>query len=352
MTQHELNQKEWNRTGIIQVIVNVLLIILAILLFGWTFLGCTPWASAAWFWEKKPQRTYKSAEEMLQKASTLETRKQQLNAKEQRLNAEQQAARQAMQQQDAQYSQAIQQSQQVQDAAKQQALRAVAEKNAMMADNSKYRAQLGSVQLAQQEQQKQARRFGTDGEQQPTYGYAGEDGTMYLAKNEPVNVITKPDGNLGVNKPGMHVTVIQPPAVVTVLPADTRVQTTVDGIDHIEFKAILPESLSQEQLDAVNKIALNGKVIAEQRLGLEQHKINTEAAVEQYAINTESELEYLRIVKGFTLWGFLMSIPFIFTVYYISKQLLIGWSQLVETRLKYKLREIEGVDRVLGEKAP
>lgn len=42
MNKREL-QKEWERTGKIQRIVNVLIIVLALLFIGWVLFGCTPY---------------------------------------------------------------------------------------------------------------------------------------------------------------------------------------------------------------------------------------------------------------------------------------------------------------------
>ncbi len=81
----------------------------------------------------------------------------------------------------------------------------------------------------------------------------------------------------GLSKSQTMITVIQQP---TPLPTVARlcrripaIQTIVNGIDHIETKAILPEHLVVDQLDAIKEIADNGTLIAQQRFAVRQYKI-------------------------------------------------------------------------------
>ncbi|PIE33025.1 hypothetical protein CSA56_13300 [candidate division KSB3 bacterium] len=160
----------------------------------------------------------------------------------------------------------------------------------------------------------QSWRQGTEGEIQPVTKTVGTDGTIVLAQNTPRELEIKPNGELGITDRHTTITVIHPPSPPPVkAPQDTRIQTVVNGVDQIETRAILPEHLVVDQLDAVKKIADNGTRIAQQRFGLEQYKIQEEL-----------KLEYLNIVKSFVLWGFLMSIPFLLTGYWILQRILIS----------------------------
>ena len=120
-------------------------------------------------------------------------------------------------------------------------------------------------------------------------------------------------------------------------PQDTRIQTTVEGIDHIQTKAILSGNLAAEQLETVKKIVTNGTSIAEKRLELERIKINS-----------EKNLELLRIAQSFILWGFVASIPFIVTLYWILKNILRAYHMLQKEELEYKLKELESAERQIA----
>ncbi|MCP4459567.1 MAG: hypothetical protein GY816_16320 [Cytophagales bacterium] len=93
---------------------------------------------------------------------------------------------------------------------------------------------------------------------------------------------------------------------------------------------------------------MNGKVIAEQRLGLEQHRINTDAANTQYAINTEAQLEHFRIVQSFTLWGFLLSIPLVIILLKAIKWGFGEWKALSKMKIEYKLKEIAAAEKLVA----
>lgn len=143
----------------------------------------------------------------------------------------------------------------------------------------------------------------------------------------------------GVYRPSETTNIMVIPAPVVQAPSEPQqsgIATTINGIDQIETKAILPESLVVDQLDAVKKIVDNGTLIAQQRF-----------AVEQYKINSEAGLEYLRIVKSFILWGFILSIPFVWTVYWIGRQALQGWHILHQERLAYKIEELKSSERIV-----
>jgi hypothetical protein len=197
---------------------------------------------------------------------------------------------------------------------------------------------LQSTQQQADESMRNAWQHGIEGEEQPVNTVVGSDGTIALAQNAPKRIITRPDGSLDISDSHTTITILQQPTPLPpVVPQDTRIQTTVDGIDHIETKAILPETLVVDQLEAVKKIADNGTLIAQQRF-----------AVEQYKITSDAGLEYLRIVKSFILWGFLMSIPFIITAYWVFKNLLSGYHTLQKERLEHKLKELESAERQIA----
>ena len=195
---------------------------------------------------------------------------------------------------------------------------------------------------AAQEQAKDSLRAawqnGTENKPQPVNVLAAPDGSVAFAQNLPRKIITLPNGSLGLSG-GTQITIVQaapqPTQLPTAAPQDSRIQTIVNGIDHIETTAILPEHLVVDQLDAIKKIADNGTLIAQQRF-----------AVEQYKINSEAQLEWFRITKGFTLWGFLFSVPFLMTVYYIIANFLRGWREWQKDKLEYRQKEIEAAERI------
>ena len=197
------------------------------------------------------------------------------------------------------------------------------------------------IQAAQEQAQnsmREAWQNGKENKQQPVSIITAPDGSLAVAQNLPREIVMLPDRTLGLSG-GTQITILQaapqPTPLPTVAPQDSRIQTTVDGIDHIETKAILPEHLVVDQLDAIKKIADNGTLIAQQRF-----------AVEQYKINSEAELEWLRIAKSFTLWGFLFSVPFLLTFYYIFANLAKGWREWQKDKLEYRQKEIEAAERI------
>ena len=197
------------------------------------------------------------------------------------------------------------------------------------------------IQAAQEQARnsmREAWRNGSETKEQPVNMITGADGSMAFAQNVPRQIIMLPNRELGLSG-GTQITVIQavqPTPLPTVAPPqDSRIQTTVDGIDHIETKAILPEHLVVDQLDAIKKIADNGTLIAQQRF-----------AVEQYKINSDAQLEWFRIAKGFTLWGFLFSVPFLMTMYWIVANFFRGWREWQKDKLEYRQKEIEAAERI------
>lgn len=189
---------------------------------------------------------------------------------------------------------------------------------------------------------RQAWQQGAEAKPQPVNTLIGANGEIALTQNAPQQIVRLADGSVGLSKPQTLITIIQPPTplptVAPPAPLDSRIQTIVNGIDHIETKAILPEHLVVDQLDAIKKIADNGTLIAQQRF-----------AVEQYRINSEAQLEWLRIVKSFTLQGFLCSIPFVFAVYWVVSQAVKGWLGWQKEKLAHKQKELEIAERITRE---
>ena len=132
---------------------------------------------------------------------------------------------------------------------------------------------------------------------------------------------------------------VEPLLLPTVQPVEaaTRMNTTVNGIDDIRTRAVLPEHLTIEQLHAVKKIVDNGVLIAQQRFGLEQ-----------YEMETTHQVSRLRETKSFVLWGLLLSIPFLMTSYWGLKRLAIAWRNWRRDFLEHKLRELESVERQIA----
>ena len=197
-------------------------------------------------------------------------------------------------------------------------------------------------QAAQEKAQDTMRRAwqqGTEHKDQPVDTLLGADRSLAIVQNAPRRITTFADGSLGLTPVHTTITVIQQPTPLpTLVPQDSRIQTTVNGVDNIETKAILPERLGVDQLEAIKKIADNGTLIAQQRF-----------AVEQYRINSEAQLEWLRISKSFVLWGFLFSIPFLLTLHWIGRNILAGWRDWQNARMEYKLKEWETSERIVRE---
>lgn len=129
----------------------------------------------------------------------------------------------------------------------------------------------------------------------------------------------------------------QPPVLPPVIPMTTQLKTTINGIDQIETRAILSEDLSVEQLGAIKNIADNGVLIVQQRFGLEQSTIATQTGVTN-----------LSIWKSIVLWGLVLCIPFVLTVYWIGKQIAIGWHVWQHDKLEYKLKELASAERQIA----
>ena len=128
-----------------------------------------------------------------------------------------------------------------------------------------------------------------------------------------------------------------PTPIATIAPLESKIYTTINGIDHIETRAILPENLSVEQLEAVKQITDNGALIAQQRLGLEQ-----------YQIGGNSQVSRLQVLKAFVLWGLLLSIPSLLTLSWIVRKIVLGWRSWQQEKLVYKLKELESVERQIA----
>lgn len=198
------------------------------------------------------------------------------------------------------------------------------------------------IQAAQEQAKdsmRQAWQNGAENQAQPVNTLIGANGEVVLTQNAPQQIVRLADGSIGLSKPQTMITIIQQPTplptVAPPAPLDSRIQTLVNGIDQIETKAILPERLAVDQLDAIKKIADNGTLIAQQRF-----------AVEQYKINSDAQLEWLRIAKSFVLWGFLFSIPFIVTVYWITRNIAVGWRNWQKEVLEFKQKELESAERI------
>lgn len=124
-------------------------------------------------------------------------------------------------------------------------------------------------------------------------------------------------------------------------PLDTRIQTTINGIDQIETTAILPDTLQVPQLEAVKKIADNGVIVAQQRFVVEQQKIGSAA-----------RLSRLRITKSFVLWGLLLFIPLLLTLSWMVRKAVGGWQQWQREKLAYKVKELEAIEGQMAVRKP
>ncbi|MCP4405537.1 MAG: hypothetical protein GY801_50570 [bacterium] len=311
---------------------------------------------------------YRSAEHTLKKASNLETWQQQLRYYEQQLAEREQTVSGKIETSQYQYQQGMQQAaereevllrklQQQQEEARNQAFHTQLEQQQ---EGARQREAVLQRQLeAQQEraayerlqqgmqssklqnllQERQSQVSGQNTQQAQVYGYSNKQSprntqtqqtTSEPQVNLPAPPVTQP-------KPSTHILVFDAPTpVATIATLESKINTTVNGIDRIETRAILPETLSVEQLEAVKKITDNGALIAQQRLGLEQ-----------FQLDTSTQLSRLRVVKGFVLWGLLFSIPTLLTVYWIVRNIALGWRTWQQDTLEYKLKELESVERQL-----
>ncbi len=140
------------------------------------------------------------------------------------------------------------------------------------------------------------------------------------------------------SQPSTTVLLFQQPAPPPpVVPQTTQLKTIVNGIDQIETKVVLPSRLEVDQLEAVKKIADNGVIIAQQRLGLEQGDMTSQTALAQ-----------LSVWKEFVLWGLMLSIPFLLTMFWIAKQAAVGWHAWQQNKLDYKLKELASAERQIA----
>lgn len=155
---------------------------------------------------------------------------------------------------------------------------------------------------------------------------------------EPQRITRLYDGSLGLSNANVHTTLITQvlPTPAPIIPKqDIRTAFEIQGVDDIEIKGILPETLDANGLDAVKNFVQSGTLVAQQRF-----------AVEQYKINSDAQLEWLRITKSFVLWGFLFSIPFIVTVYYVTRNIAAGWRNWQKEVLEFKQKELESAERI------
>ncbi len=194
---------------------------------------------------------------------------------------------------------------------------------------------------------------GTEGEEQPVLKLVGTDGTVVLAQNAPRRLVPLPDGTLGMSAIKTIVTIIPPSASRASLPTDAQepaeFRMGIIGTDQIRTMTILPQQLSTEQADVIRNMTETGVALAQQRF-----------AIEQFRIQADTELAWLRITRNFILWGLLVSIPFILTMYWMAKNMAVGlhgWQkENAEQRLKqqraeyeFKLRELQSAERLIAE---
>ena len=118
---------------------------------------------------------------------------------------------------------------------------------------------------------------------------------------EPQQITRLTDGSVGLSNANVTATLIThilpTPAPIPVK-QDVRTAFTIQGIDDIEIKGILPESLDANNLDAVKSMIKSGELVAGQRLVLEQ-----------YQIGQKIELEKRNQLKSLILWSLVLLIP-------------------------------------------
>jgi len=171
------------------------------------------------------------------------------------------------------------------------------------------------------------------------YGYSDKTVPEQSAPSPEIKPPTEsPYRTIPQAVPPTTIQILQQPApLATVAPLTTRIKTTINGIDQIETQAVLPSELEVKQLDAVKKIADNGVIIAQQRLGLEQRDITARTA-----------LASLSIWKHFVLWGLVLSIPFLMTIFWMIRRMALGWHSWQQDKLDYKLKELASAERQIA----
>ena len=183
---------------------------------------------------------------------------------------------------------------------------------------------------------RQAWENGTTGEEQPIIKLVGQDGTIVLAQNAPRRFIPLPDGTFAMSAANTTITIIPPTASRASAttggardagkPAEFRME--MNGTDQIQTMMALPSQLSPEQADAIRHAAATGAALAQQRF-----------AIEQFRIQADTEQDYLRITRNFTLYGVIVSIPFLLTIYWIAKHAASGMHSWQKEDQEYRLRQ-------------
>jgi len=211
---------------------------------------------------------------------------------------------------------------------------------------------LKQAKIKAEESMRLAWKNGTERDEQPVMKIEGKDGTIVLAQNTPRRFIPLPDGTLGMSDAKTVVTIIPPSAprsaenASAAAPAEFRMG--IIGADQIQTMTILPQTLSSEQAAAIHNMTETGVLLAQQRF-----------AIEQFRIQSDAELAYLRITRNFTLWGVLVSIPFLLTISWIVKNAAISlhsWQrENQELRLRqqqaerdFKLQELQSAERLIA----
>ena len=118
---------------------------------------------------------------------------------------------------------------------------------------------------------------------------------------EPQRIATLPNGDVGLSHATVHTTLITqmlPTPAPIPEKQDVRTLFTVQGVDDIEIKGILPEALDENGLTAVQGMVQAGQFVAGQRLSLEQ-----------YQIQSEAELKKWGQLKSLLLWSLVLLIP-------------------------------------------
>ncbi len=312
-----------------------------------------------------PVIAHSSAENLLKKASDLETWRQQLRYYEQQLAGREETVFGKLEVLQQQYQQGMQQA-----AGRENALRRQLRQQQENAGNRAFQTELQQQQkearqreaaLQRQLEEQRARtayarlqqgmrsstlqnllqdRQSQASGQGPQQEKSSGDADKRIPRESPthaesVSGWTQPALPPAHPQPSTHIVIFEAPIpIATVAALESKIDTTVNGIDNIETKAILPENLSVEQLEAVKKITDNGTLIAQQRLGLEQ-----------FQLDTSTQLSRLRVVKGLVLWGLLFSIPTLLTLYWIVRNIALGWREWQQEKLSYTLKELERVER-------
>ncbi len=173
---------------------------------------------------------------------------------------------------------------------------------------------------------------GTEGEEQPIHKLVGTDGAIVLAQNTPRRLVPLPDGTLGMSEVKTTITIIPPsvsrPSAAADVHEPAEFRMGIVGMDQIQTMTILPQQLSSDQADVIRNMSETGVALAQQRF-----------AIEQFRIQADTELAWLRITRNFILWGLLVSIPFILTMYWIAKNMAVGLRGWQKEKMEHRLRQ-------------